>query len=263
MPTFRLEIEYEGTRYRGWRMEHMQKTIQGEMLSAARQMFSVKPEISAAEDTEAGVHAYANVLHLKLAELNEEVTPKQIQQRFNDNLPHDINIKSLRNAPDDFHSRKNLSTKVYLYQMATRRTAFAKSFVWWLKENTTVAEMREAAEKIVGTHDFQSFCDAEDEGGRKAQTKITIEKAEIFTDGDLICFRIAAKNFPPKMIQRLVGTLAEIGRRKYTVEDFVRLIKFRSDAPKKFSAPPSGLFLEKILFEGEKMPDDQRAIVSI
>lgn len=261
MPTFKIEIEYEGTRYRGWRMEHLQKTVQGELMQAARQMFSVKPEIFAAEDTEIGVHAYLNVLHLKLSELNDDITPTQIQQRFNDNLPYDINIKKIRNAPEEFHARNVAVGKVYLYQMATRRTAFAKNFVWWLKENSNLAGMSEAAQLLIGKHDLGSFCDAEED--RRYTKIINIEKSEVFADGDLICFRIAANNFPPKTVQRIVGLLAEIGRKKYSVKDFGRLIKFKSNAGTKFTAPPSGLFLEKVLYKEDVTPEGQESIISI
>lgn len=261
MHTWKLEIEYDGTRYRGWRMEHLQKTVQGELMQAARQMFSVKPEIFAAVDTEVGVHAYLNTAHLKLSELNDDVTPTQIQQRFNDNLPHDINIIKFRNAPEDFHARNDAVGKVYLYQMATRRTAFAKNFVWWLKDNSNLAGMSEAAEMLVGKHDLGSFCDAE-EDGRKT-TVVDVKTSEVFADGDLICFRIAANHFPSKIVQRIVGLLAEIGRKKYSATDFGRLIKFKSNAGTKFTAPPSGLFLEKVLYKGDAAPDEKGAIISI
>ena len=261
MHTWRLEIEYEGTRYRGWLREHLQKTIQGELMQAARQMFSVKPEIFAADDTEVGVHAYANTAHLKLAEMNADVTPKQIQEKFNELLPHDINIKKIRYAEEKFHARNDAVGKVYFYQMATRRTAFAKNFVWWLKDNSNSGEILEAAEMLVGKHDLGSFCDSDENG--KTSKNINIYRSEIFADGDLICYRIAADRFPPKMVQRIVGVLAEIGRKKYSVTDFGRLIKFKSNAATKFTAPPSGLFLEKILYKGDEVAERQNAIISI
>ncbi len=261
MHTWKLEIEYEGTRYRGWLREHLQKTIQGELMQAARQMFSVKPEIFAADDTEVGVHAYANTAHLKLSEMNADVTPKQIQDRFNELLPYDINIKKIRYADERFHARNDAVGKVYFYQMATRRTAFGKNLVWWLKDNSNLAEMVEAAEMLVGKHDLGSFCAAEEDG--KTSKNINVYRSEIYTDSDLICYRIAADNFPSKMVQRIVGVLAEIGRKKYSVTDFGRLIKFRSNAAKKFNAPPSGLFLEKVLYKDDEVSDRQNALISI
>lgn len=261
MHTWKLEIEYEGTRYRGWLREHLQKTIQGELMQAARQMFSVKPEIFAADDTEVGVHAYANTVHLKLSEMNADITPKQIQDKFNEMLPQDINIKKIRYADEKFHARNDAVGKIFFYQMATRRTAFAKNFVWWLKDNSNFEEMLEAADMLVGKHDLGSFCDAE--AGERKSKNIEIYRSELFADGDLICFRIAGNHFPPKMVQRIVGVLAEIGRKKYSVTDFQRLIKYKSNAATKFTAPPSGLFLERVLYKGDTVEDKQGAIISI
>ena len=248
MPTWKLEIEYEGTRYRGWRMSPSQKTIQGELYFAARQRFSSKIEIIGAEDTEPGIHASSNVAHLKVAELQTDLVPRQIQEGLNEILPHDINILKVQNASDDFHAGRDAVSRQYLYQISTRRTAFAKNFVWWNKENPNVSEMKKAAELLRGKHDFQSFY-TPGEDDKKFPTNIFIEEAEIFTDDYLICFRVRAKHFLPKMVQRLAGCLAEVGRGNYSVKDFERFVNFKSNAPSKFTAPPSGLFLEKVLYK--------------
>lgn len=248
MPTWKLEIEYEGTRYRGWRMVHNEKTIQDELSRVARRRFASKPEIIGAEDTEPGVHALSNVAHLKVAELKEDITPRQILNGFNELLPHDINILKVRNADEDFHARNDIAMRQYLYQISTRRTAFAKNLVWWNKEEPNILEMQKAAELLKGKHDFQSFADFDEDSKRKSPV-IFCEKAEVFEKDHLVCIRIAAKRFLPKMMQRLVGTLAEVGRGNLEIKDFERMLKFRSNAPTKFNAPPSGLFLEKVTYQ--------------
>jgi tRNA pseudouridine38-40 synthase len=168
-------------------------------------------------------------------------------------LPHDINVVKVKNAPDNFHARHDAISRSYLYQISTRRTAFAKNFVWWIKDNLNVAEMQQAANLLVGRHDFQSFCETEE--GKKQSTIVAVERAEVFADGDLILFRIGASHFLWKMVRRIVGMLAEVGRGNVSVEGFHRLLKFHSDAPAKFTAPPSGLFLEKVLYSGDKALD--------
>ena len=110
--------------------------------------------------------------------------------------------------------------------------------------------MSDAAEFLVGKHDFVSFCELEE--GKKQSTVVKVEHAEVFADGDLICFRIGASHFLWKMVRRIVGMLAEVGRGNLSCEGFQRLVNFRSDAAAKFTAPPSGLFLEKVLYKGEK-----------
>lgn len=259
MPNWKLEIEYEGTRYRGWQVQHNAKTVQGELMTAARQLFSARTEIGGAGRTDAGVHAVSQIAHLKVPEIKENITPKQIQFGFNDLLPHDINIKKVSNAPDNFDARRNATARYYLYQISTRRTAFAKNFVWWIKDTLNVSEMQECAALLRGKQNFQSFCEI-DEDNKRQSTVVTVEKAEVFTDGDLICFRIGAGHFLWKMVRRITGMLAEVGRGNYSVKDFERLLKFKSDVAAKFTAPPSGLFLEKVLYKGDDAPNDKTAI---
>lgn len=261
MPTWKLELEYEGTRYRGWQMQHNARTIQGEMQDAARKLFSGKFEIYGSGRTDAGVHAAGQIAHLKVDELRVNITPKQIQFGFNDILPHDINILKVSNAPDNFHARHDAVARYYLYQISRRRTAMAKNFVWWVKDELDAEAMAEAAKSLIGKHDFRSFCELEE--GKKQSTKVGVVHAEVFTDGDLICFRIGASHFLWKMVRRIVGMLAEVGRGNLTYDGFERLLKFHSDAAAKFTAPPSGLFLEKVVYSNEKPPSDRSALVRV
>ena len=258
MPTWKLEIEYEGTRYRGWQIQHNAKTVQGELMNAARQLFSERVEIGGSGRTDAGVHAIQQIAHLKVSDLKQNLTPRQIQYGFNDLLPHDINILRVQNASENFNARRDAVARYYLYQISTRRTAFAKNLVWWIKDNLNVAEMREAAEMLVGRHNFQSFYEAEED--KKQSSVVAVEKSEIFTDGELICFRIGASHFLWKMVRRIVGSLAEVGRGNLSVEDFRRFLKFQTNAPAKFTAPPSGLFLENVLYKGDAPPVKLKAV---
>ena len=261
MPTWRLELEYEGTRYRGWQIQHNAKTIQGEMQDAARQLFASKVEIYGSGRTDAGVHAVRQIAHLKVAELQANITPRQIQHGFNDLLPHDINILKVTNAPDNFHARHDAIARYYLYQISTRRSAMTKNFVWWVKDTLDADAMDKAADLLVGDHDFVSFCELEE--GKKQSTRAKVQRAEVFLDGDLICFRIGASHFLWKMVRRIVGMLAEVGRGNLTYDAFERLLKFKSDVPAKFTAPPSGLFLEKVLYPGDKPPKTAAALIAV
>lgn len=261
MPTWKLEVEYEGTRYRGWQMQHNAKTIQGELTNAARQLFESKAEIFGAVRTDAGVHAYRQVVHLKVPEVSEGLTPKKIQYGFNDILPHDINIRKVTNAADDLHARRDARARYYLYQISSRRTAFGKNFVWWIKDDLNPNAMAEAAKLLVGTNDMISFCEIDETDDRS--TKVNILHSNVFIDGDVICFRIGAAEFPSKMVRRIVGMLVEVGRGNLTYDGFARLLKFRTDSAAKFTAPPSGLFLEKVLYKGDEPPAERRAIIPL
>lgn len=261
MVTWKLEIEYEGTRYRGWQIQSNARTIQGELHKTASQIFPSKFEIFGAGRTDAGVHAVGQIAHLKVAENRQNLTPLQIQYRFNDLLPHDINIKKVRNAPENFHARKDAVARYYLYQISTRRTAFSKNFVWWVKDPLNLAKMQEAAALLVGRHDFQSFY--EEEQGKNQSTSVVVKQAEIFAHGDLLCFRLGAGHFLRKMVRRLTGMIVETGRGRVSLQEFESFLHFKSNVPAQFTAPPSGLFLEKILYKGDVPPTEKRAIFPV
>jgi tRNA pseudouridine38-40 synthase len=262
MPTWKLELEYDGSRYRGWQIQHNAKSIQAEMQEATRQLFASRAEVFGAEPTDAGVHAAAQIAHLRVADLTANITPSQIRDGFNEVLPHDINIRRVSNAPDDFHARHDAVARYYLYQISTRRTAMAKNFVWWVKDDLDVAAMNHAAGMLVGEHNFSSFSEPDDDGKRRSPI-VNVARAEVFGDGELICFRIGASHFLSKMVRRIVGMLAEVGRGNTTYDAFERLLRFESEIAVKFTAPPSGLFLEKVLYRGDKAPDGAKALVTV
>jgi tRNA pseudouridine38-40 synthase len=260
MQTWKLDIEYAGTRYRGWQVQKNARTVQGELLKAAQDCFEQKIELSGAGRTDAGVHAIHQVAHLKVRQLEEDFRPRQLQYALNDRLPADINILRVQNAAEDFHARYDAVSRSYLYQIAPRRTAFSKDLVWWIKDQLNPNLMNEAAKMIVGKHNFRSFCEIEDE---KESTEINVREAEVFIDGEMICFRIIAGHFLWKMVRRLTGTLAEIGRGKLSPNAMNNFLNKYSDIPAKLTAPPSGLFLERICYSPNEKPREKKAIFQI
>lgn len=242
MPTYKLTIEYEGTRYSGWQAQgNTQKTIQGHLIRAASQVFG-EVDLGGAGRTDAGVHASGQVAHLRL---HKAADPDVIARKINDLLPHDISILSVERASDRFHARHDAISRVYLYQIATRRTAFAKPFVWWIKDRLDVNAMSEAAALIAGRHDFSAFTDKrlKEEDSRI----VVVERCETVVSGDLILVRIEASHYLWKMVRKLVAYLVEIGRRNFTPRDLAAQLAADAD-PFQPTAPPSGLFLEAILY---------------
>jgi tRNA pseudouridine38-40 synthase len=253
MKTWKLTLEYDGARYSGWQEQANARTVAGELHKAAEDFFNRQVEIGGAGRTDAGVHALAQVAHLKLSPRGGRPKtiphPQEILYGINDRLPSDINILGVEEAHDRFHARHDAVSRSYLYQISTRRTAFGKKYVWWVKDRLDVAEMSRAAELIAGHHDFAAF--SERDVKRDGQsTVVRVISSEITTDEHLIMFRFTASHFLWKMVRRLVGSLVEVGRGKVSVEDFARLIKNpRSKStldPARLTAPPSGLFLENV-----------------
>lgn len=245
MPTYKLTIEYEGTRYSGWQAQgNTQKTVQGHLVRAATDVFG-EVDLGGAGRTDAGVHAAGQVAHLRL---RKTVEPIQITRKINDLLPHDIHILSAARAADGFHARHDATSRTYLYQISTRRTAFAKPFVWWVKDALRVEAMQRAAGHIAGRHDFSAFTDkrlAADES-----RIVVVEACHVALADDLILFRITASHFLWKMVRKLVAALVEVGRGTMTAEGFGAYLDPRAETFQP-SAPPSGLFLESITYQGE------------
>ena len=243
MPTYKLTIEYEGTRYSGWQAQgNTQKTVQGHLLRAAREVLG-EVDIGGAGRTDAGVHAAAQVAHLRA---HKTLDPLQLTRKINDLLPHDIHILDAVRVRDNFHARHDAVSRIYLYQISTRRTAFAKPFVWWIKDTLDFDAMQRAAAAIAGRHDFSAFTDkrlAADES-----RIVVVERCEAARVGDLILIRIAASHFLWKMVRKLISFLVEIGRGNES--DIASRLKRKAElyAP---TAPPSGLFLEAIVYERE------------
>src|SRR4029450_5738037 len=155
MPRFKLTIEYAGTRYSGWQIQKNARTVQGEIDQAARVVTGRKDfELYGSGRTDAGVHALGQVAHL---DVSTNLPAETLRRRLNDELPADINILAAAQVPHRFHARHDAVARRYLYQIARRRTAFAKAFVWWVGEPIDVGRMREATVTFVGMRDFKAF----------------------------------------------------------------------------------------------------------
>jgi tRNA pseudouridine38-40 synthase len=255
---FKLYIEYEGTRYSGWQKQENAKTIQGTILKAAREIFGDDfVDIQGSGRTDSGVHALCQVAHL---DAKTVLAPEIIRLKLNDLLPHDINILEVEKASQNFHARHDAKTRSYLYQISKRRTAFGKNYVWWIKDKLDFKKMESAAKLFTGMHDFSSFSDDDPE---EKSTKVLIDDIQIKEDGDLILIRIVGSHFIWKMVRRIVGVLVEVGRGKKSEKDIVNYLSRKSNEVARFTAPPSGLFLENVNYEGEKISEDFDSIINI
>jgi tRNA pseudouridine38-40 synthase len=195
------------------------------------------------------------VAHLQLDTRIDEAT---LVGMLNDELPADINIVELVRAPQRFHARHDAVARSYVYQISRRRTAFAKSFVWWVRDRLDVEAMRRGAALFVGMKDFRSFA-VRDEEDRS--TKVQVDAVEIVEHDPLVLVRIAGSHFLWRMVRRVIGVLVEVGRGTLRIEDVARLLDEQSDVPAALTAPPSGLFLERVFYRGDPPPPSLEPMV--
>jgi tRNA pseudouridine38-40 synthase len=262
MPRFKLTIEYAGTRYSGWQIQKNARTVQGELDRAVRAVTGRTDfELYGSGRTDAGVHALAQVAHL---DVSTKVPPDSLCRRLNDELPADIHVLAAAIVPHRFHARHDAVSRTYLYQVSKRRTAFAKPYVWWVKEPLDLTMMREASRFFVGMRDFYSFAQSdaldgrrarsrndEAESGGKKSTVVLVDRLEIIEEGGLVLVGIEGSHFLWKMVRRVVGVLVEIGRGGLSPADAAAFLVESSEAPARLTAPPSGLFLARVAYKGE------------
>ena len=247
MPRFKLTIEYAGTRYSGWQIQKNARTVQGELDRAVRTVTGRKDfELYGAGRTDAGVHALGQVAHLDVA---AAPPPDTLLRRVNDELPSDINVLKVERVSHRFHARHSATSRRYIYQIARRRTAFAKPFVWWVKDPLDVPRMQRAAAAFVGLHDFASFGATDGPRDEGASTRVLVEGVAVVEDGDVVLVTVEGSHFLWKMVRRVVGVLVEIGRGALDEHAVARFLESASPVPATLTAPPSGLFLEGVRYD--------------
>lgn len=258
MGRFKLTLEYEGTRYAGWQMQKGGKTIQGEILDACRDLFDTSEiDLFGAGRTDGGVHALAQVAHLGV---ETDLELLRIKYGINDRLPPDICVINVEEAHPRFHARHDANARSYIYQISRRRTAFGKKFVWWIKDQLDIQKMNEAAKNFAGLKDYRSFTDDEQEG---ASTKVEVLHASVLEFGDLIIFHVIGSHFLWKQVRRMTGVLVEAGRGKLSSAEISSFFKAQSDVPAKLTAPPSGLFLERVYYRNEEIVYQTKPVIHI
>jgi tRNA pseudouridine38-40 synthase len=246
--TWKLTLEYDGTRYSGWQEQKNARTVAGELRKAAEGFFGAIEDLQGAGRTDAGVHAAAQVAHLRVVP-KWKSTAAEVARGLNDGLPADIAVNSVEEAAPGFHARHDARTRTYVYQISTRKTAFSKRFVWWVKEPLNVEPMRQAAAMLIGRHDFHLFRAVDP--SRPESAVVVVERAELEPDEGMILFRIEASHFLWRMVRRIVGAMVQVGRGVVTPDEFGGLLGGRALAALDIAAstaPASGLFLESVAY---------------
>ena len=258
MARFKVFIEYAGTKYSGWQIQKNARTVQGELTRVIAEVTSQNTfELYGSGRTDAGVHALEQVAHLDII---TSIPAEILRRRVNDALPSDIHLLKVELAQKKFHARHDAVSRSYLYQIARRRTAFAKQFVWWVRDDLDLARMRAAADLFSGMKDFRSFTD---DSADEKSTVVAIDRIELAEVGDLVVVRVEGSHFLWKMVRRMVGVMVDVGIGGTTVEKAASFLREDSNIPAKLTAPASGLFLERVYYRGEERRPLLRGCVDV
>jgi tRNA pseudouridine38-40 synthase len=261
MTTYKLTLEYDGSKFSGWQDQTNARGVQSELKRAAAELFGAQVDVQGAGRTDSGVHAVGQVAHLKM-ERAPSFKPLAILRELNERLPSSIAIVECELAHERFHARHSATSRAYFYQITSRKAALSKKFAWWVKEPLDLAKMQVAAALLPGRHDFTAFR-ALDKSKPDESTIVVVESAEIAIDDHLIVIRIEASHFLWKMVRRIVGTLVKVGLGEVNLAEFTKLLEGQVN-PKldiaAWTAPAAGLFLESVRYDAPESPAPQRRI---
>ncbi len=245
MKNYRITVSYDGTRYKGWQVQKStDDTIQGKLQKVIESICNHPVEVIGSGRTDAGVHAKGQTANFHMEGSFDE---GELLAMINRYLPGDIAVTSLSLVDDRFHSRYNAKSKTYVYRINTSQMSnvFEHRFVYEYGQALDEDRMREAADLLLGTHDFKSFC-----GNKKMKksTERTIYAINIERIGDEIKISYTGDGFLQNMIRILTGTLIEVGRGDKRPEDVTEILKAKDREVAGYTAPPQGLILEEVQY---------------
>ncbi len=242
MRNIKLEIEYDGTDFHGWQIQPDLRTVQGEIQNRLETILGHKINVMAAGRTDAGVHALGQVANFKT---ESELDQNSIMNGLNGLLPGDAVIKKTEEVDLDFNSRYDAKSRLYKYRIHLGRTAILRNYVWEVFYSLGIEDIIEATQKTEGRHDFSSFCVAE---SAKDENMCQVFRAYWQKSGDELAFKIEADRFLHTMVRSLVGTLVEVGRKYFSVSDFVNIMEAKDRKKAGPTAPACGLYLMEVKY---------------
>lgn len=244
MRNLRLDLCYDGTRYRGWqRLPGRDDTIQGKLETTLSRILGEDIEVSGSGRTDAGVHAKNQVANFHC----ESTMPaEKILEQLRRYLPEDIGIYSCRDVSLRFHARLNAREKTYCYRIwnSSEPCVFERRYVTLLQDDLNIAAMERSAQYLLGEHDFSAFCG---NARMKKSTVRFIRSITIRREGPEIRFFFTGNGFLHNMVRILVGTLVEVGRGARSVDSIAGLFGGKR-AQAGFLAPPQGLCLMEVFY---------------
>ena len=242
MRNVRLDLCYDGTRYKGWqRLSGTDNTIQTKLETALTRILDEPIEVVGSGRTDAGTHALRQVVNFHC---QSNLPCEEILALLRRYLPEDIGIYSCKNVSERFHARLNAKTKTYIYRIwnSDRPCVFDRKYVYLDTRPVDVDKMRSAASQFLGQHDFSAFCANKN---MKKSTVRYIESFEITVDNDSIYFTVTGNGFLHHMVRIMVGTLLEVGRGEREVDSISQLFgASRAEAGELI--PASGLTLKEV-----------------
>jgi tRNA pseudouridine38-40 synthase len=243
MPRYKLTIEYDGTPFVGWQVQENGPSIAGAIADAFGRFAAEQPKVSGAGRTDAGVHALGQVAHVDLA---REFDPDTVRDALNAHLrPQPIAILIVERVAADFDARFSATGRHYIYRITNRRADLAldRDRTWRIAKPLDATAMHDAAQRLVGNHDFTTFRSIECQA--KSPVK-TLDRLDVNREGDEIWVETSARSFLHHQVRSMVGSLALVGEGKWTAGDLGKALAAKDRAACGPVAPACGLYLARV-----------------
>jgi tRNA pseudouridine38-40 synthase len=243
MPRYKLTIEYDGTPFSGWQLQDTLPTVQGALEAAAKAIAGTDVRVHGAGRTDAGVHALGQVAHCDVA---KNLSPGRFRDAMNAHLrPHPIAVLSAEIVPETFEARFSAVKRHYLYRIRNTRANLALDVgrVWRMPRKLDAQAMHQAAQRLLGKHDFTTFRDTECQA--KSPEK-TLDQLDVTREGDAIHIVTSARSFLHSQVRSMVGSLVWVGEGRWSADDLSAALAARDRAACGPVAPPQGLYLVRV-----------------
>ncbi|WP_416829000.1 tRNA pseudouridine(38-40) synthase TruA [Ectobacillus polymachus] len=245
MNNYKLIIQYDGGRYKGWqRLGSGENTIQGKIENVLSELVGRNIEIIGCSRTDAGVHALAQIANFKI---EENVTESAIKNYLKRYLPQDISVTEVIAVPERFHARYNAKGKTYLYKIWNEENTnpFMRKYSMHVEQKLDVERMKQASQAFIGEHDFTAFSNAK---SKKKSMVRDIYSIAIEKNAGFIEIRVSGDGFLYNMVRKIVGTLIQVGLGEVIPEDIPGILEAKDRSLVSCLADAGGLYLEKIDF---------------
>lgn len=241
-----ITISYDGSKYHGWQIQHNAVTVQEVFQNALYAVIGDKPDIKACSRTDSGVHAEMFCISTKIS---HPIPAQRLIAALNSHLPDSVVVLNAVEVPLDFHARYNAKGKRYVYRVLNRpqRDPFYVGRALHYRYNIDTELLNNASKAFIGTHDFTSFCTLDKR--EKGDFVRTIYDFSVDRKGDIVEFTVEGNGFLYNMVRIMVGTLLSINEGKLSADSIPDIIKAESRDAAGPTAPPQGLYLNKVFYE--------------
>jgi tRNA pseudouridine38-40 synthase len=243
MPRYKLTIEYDGTPFVGWQVQDNGASVQGVLAEAVLAFAGERAVVGGAGRTDAGVHALGQAAHV---DLTKDWPPDTVRDALNAHLrPHPIAVILAERVADDFDARFSAIKRHYRYRIVNRRADLAldQHRAWRVPRPLDAAAMHDAAQRLVGRHDFTTFRSTECQA--KSPVK-TLDRLDVARGGDEVRVTAIARSFLHNQVRSMVGSLVHVGEGKWSADDLAAALAARDRTACGQVAPPHGLYLVRV-----------------